>query len=85
MSSQPLAVLLRVSIHVGEYLVVDHMFRSFFVTIQECDTRVDLVLLDMLDFDVILGIDYLFPYHTILDCFSKNVTLTIHSTPLVVW
>ncbi|XP_070010054.1 uncharacterized protein [Nicotiana sylvestris] len=31
----------------------------------------------MVDFDVILGIDWLSPYHAILDCHAKTVTLAM--------
>ncbi|KAH0642064.1 hypothetical protein KY289_033038 [Solanum tuberosum] len=50
-----------------------------------CDTRADLILFNMLDFDVILGIDWLSPSRAILDYFSKTVTLAILGIPSVVW
>ncbi|KAH0646331.1 hypothetical protein KY284_034215 [Solanum tuberosum] len=55
------------------------------VTIQGRDTRADLLLLDMVDFHMILGMNWLSPYRAILDCFSKTVTLAIHGIPPVVW
>ncbi|XP_070040943.1 uncharacterized protein [Nicotiana tomentosiformis] len=47
--------------------------------------RVDLLLLSMVDFDVILGMDWLSLSHTILDCHAKNVTLAIPGLPRVKW
>ncbi|WP_311768915.1 hypothetical protein, partial [Proteus mirabilis] len=85
MRSESLAEPIHVSTPVGESLVVDQILRSCLVTIQGCDTRVDLILLDMVDFDVILGIDWLSPYRAVLDCFSKTVTLAIPGIPPVVW
>ena len=38
---------------------------------------VDLVILDLQDFDVILGIDWLASYHAFVDCFGKQVTFSI--------
>ena len=38
---------------------------------------VDLVELDILEFDVILGMDWLSAHHAVLDCFNKVVTLSI--------
>ncbi|XP_070057925.1 uncharacterized protein, partial [Nicotiana tomentosiformis] len=35
------------------------------------------LLLDMVDFDVILGMDWPSPYHAILDCHAKTVTLAM--------
>lgn len=39
----------------------------------------------MLDFDIILGMDWLVPYQAILDYYAKIVTLVKRSMPLVVW
>ncbi|XP_070032859.1 uncharacterized protein [Nicotiana tomentosiformis] len=51
-----------VSILVGESVVVDHVYSSCVFTIGSLETSVDLLLLDMVDFDVILGMDWLLPY-----------------------
>ncbi|XP_070032519.1 uncharacterized protein [Nicotiana tomentosiformis] len=48
-------------------------------------TRVDLLLLTMVDFDVILGMDWLSPYHAILDCHAKTVTLAIPGLRMIKW
>ena len=39
------------------------------------NTHVDLVILEMVDFDVILGMPWLSPNFAILDCNAKTVTL----------
>uniref|UniRef100_A0A0V0GST8 Putative ovule protein n=1 Tax=Solanum chacoense TaxID=4108 RepID=A0A0V0GST8_SOLCH len=85
MRSVSLAELVHVSTPVGESLVVDQILRSCLVTIQGCDTRVDLILLDMVDFDVILGMDWLSPYHAVLDCYAKTVTLAMPGISPVLW
>ncbi|XP_060183035.1 uncharacterized protein LOC132612990 [Lycium barbarum] len=47
---------------------------------------VDLKVLDMVDFDTtILGMDYLSPYHAILDFHAKTVTLAIPGIPGLEW
>ncbi|XP_075082100.1 uncharacterized protein LOC107791632 [Nicotiana tabacum] len=51
------------------------------VTINGFDTIVDLLLLDMVDFDVILGMDWLSPYHAIFDCHVKTMTLAMLGLP----
>lgn len=48
---------LRVSTPVGESLLVNQVFKSCLVTIQGCDTQADLILLNMLIFYAILGMD----------------------------
>lgn len=46
-----------VSTPVGDSIMVDRVHRSYIVVIGGIETRVDLLLLDMVDFDVILGMD----------------------------
>ncbi|WMV29409.1 hypothetical protein MTR67_022794, partial [Solanum verrucosum] len=51
---------------------------------QEYDTWAGLIVLGMLDFDVIMGMDWLSPYRSILDCFAKTITLPMPSVRSVV-
>ena len=39
----------------------------------------------MVDFDVILDMDWLSPYHAVLDCNAKTVTLAMPGVPRVEW
>ncbi|XP_070046593.1 uncharacterized protein [Nicotiana tomentosiformis] len=64
---------------VGDSIVVYHV--SCVVSIGSLETSVDLLLLDMIDFDVILGMDWLSPYHAILGCHAKTVTLAMPGLP----
>ncbi|XP_049414692.1 uncharacterized protein LOC125877444 [Solanum stenotomum] len=80
-----MSVPIRVSTPVGEPLVVNRVYRSCLVILSGYETWVDMVLLDMLDFDVILGMDWLSPYHALLDCYAKTVTLAIPGIPRVEW
>ncbi|XP_070009767.1 uncharacterized protein [Nicotiana sylvestris] len=61
-----------VSTHMGDAIVVDRVYRLCVVTIGSLDTHVDLLLLNMVDFFVILGMDWLSPYLDILDCHAKT-------------
>ena len=49
------------------------------------NTYVDLVILEMVDFDVILGMTWLSPNFAILDCNAKTVTLAKPGTDPLVW
>ncbi|XP_070045700.1 uncharacterized protein [Nicotiana tomentosiformis] len=69
----------------GDSIIVDHVYRSCLVVIGGFKTRVDLLVLSMVNFDVILGIDWLSPYHAILDCHAKMVTLVIPGLPWLEW
>ena len=65
----------------GDYVVTSKMVKDFIVTIGYREMPFDLVLLDLQDFDVILGMDWLASYHTSVDCFGKRVTFSILGQP----
>ncbi|XP_070039557.1 uncharacterized protein [Nicotiana tomentosiformis] len=66
-----------VSAPFGDFIVVDHVYRSCVVTIEGYETRIALLLLIMFDFEEILGMDWLSLYHAILDCHAKTMTLAM--------
>ncbi|XP_015162433.1 uncharacterized protein [Solanum tuberosum] len=74
-----------VSTLVGDSVVADRVYRLCIVTLMGYDTHADLKVLDMVDFDVILGMDWLSSYHAILNCHSKTVTLAMLGIPIVEW
>ncbi|XP_070007953.1 uncharacterized protein [Nicotiana sylvestris] len=74
---EPLDTPVHVSTPVGDSMVVDWIYRSCVVTFYGFETRADLMLLDMINFEVILGMDWLYPYQAILDCHAKSVTLVM--------
>ena len=50
---------IRVSTPVGESVIVEKVYRSCPVTFMESNTYVHLVILEIFDFDVILGMTWL--------------------------
>ena len=68
-----------VATHLGDFVVVNKILRDCCVMIGYREMTVDLVLLDLQDFDVILGMDWLASYHAFVDCFGKIVTFNIPS------
>ena len=70
---------------VGDSVIVDRVYRPCLVTFMGYDTWVDLMILDMVDFDIILGMSWLSPYHAILDCHTKTVTLAMPGIPRLKW
>ena len=62
---------------VGDSIVTSKMLKGCLVMIGYREMPVDLVLLDLQDFDVILGMDWLASYHASVDCFRKRVTFSI--------
>ena len=54
---ESLNLLIHVSTLVGDSVVVDRVYRLCIVTLMGYDTHVDLKVLDMVDVDVILGME----------------------------
>ena len=48
-------------------------------------THAELKVLDIIDYDVILGMDLLSSYHAILKCHAKTITLPMPGIPIVEW
>ena len=63
----------------GDFVVFNKILRDCIVMIGYREMTVDLVLLDLHDFDVILGMNWLASYHASIDCFGKIVTFNIPS------
>lgn len=51
------------------------------MTFSSKHTIVDLILLDIIDFDMILGMDWLSPHYAILNCHAKTMTLSCPGLP----
>ncbi|XP_070013716.1 uncharacterized protein [Nicotiana sylvestris] len=84
-SPKPLGTPIHVSTPVGDSVVVDRIYRSCVVIFCGFETRTDLLLLDMINFEVILGMYWLFPYHTVLDCHAKTISLAMPWLPRLEW
>ena len=76
---------IRVSTPMGESVIVEKVYRSCLVTFVGNNTYVDLIILEMVDFDVILGMTWLSPNFSILDCNTKTMTLAKPGTDPLVW
>jgi hypothetical protein len=44
------------------------------VSLAGYETKIDLIPLELQDFDIILGIDWLSKYKALIDCYEKTVT-----------
>ena len=66
---------MRVSLPAGDPLVLDRVVRDSRVLIRGQEFPEDLVALDMRDFDVVLGMDWLSCHRATLDCYKKEVKL----------
>ena len=73
--TQPLRGCMRVSLLVGDPLFSYRVVRDSRVLIGGQEFPADLVALDMRNFDIVLGIDWLSRHRATLDCYKKEVKL----------
>ena len=73
--TQPLEGRMRVSLPAGDLLLANRVVRDSRVLIEGQEFPTDLVALDMRDFDVVLGMDWLSRHKATLDCYKKEVKL----------
>ena len=71
--TQPLEGRMRVSLPARDTLFSDRVVRDSKVLIGGQEFPGDLVALDMRDFDVVLGMDWLSRHRATLDCYKKEV------------
>jgi hypothetical protein len=64
-----------VSTPLGENIHIDDIYRGVKLYIEGLELRVDLMPLELYDFDLILGMDWLSKYKAQMDCFTKMVTI----------
>ena len=66
---------MRVSFPTGDPLFSDRVVKDSRVLIGGQEFPTDLVALDMRDFDVVLGMDWLSRHRATVDCYKKEVKL----------
>ncbi|XXG53375.1 hypothetical protein AAC387_Pa03g1473 [Persea americana] len=77
MPFRELDYILIVTAPVGKQVVCRTYYPNFPVLLGEVNLQADLIILDLHDFDVILGMDWLDKYHATMDCFSKAITFKL--------
>ena len=60
---------LSVATPMGDSLVCNSMLKSCVIQIEDREMLSNLILMDMYDYDVILGMVWLATYHASVDCF----------------
>ena len=58
---------------VGEMLLVKHMYNSCVIIIVDRETLADLIVLESLELEIILGVNWLVAYHVTIDCYAKII------------
>ena len=67
-----LNVHVKISTPMGDCQLIDHIYKSCVIRLCDRECLVDLLPLEMHDFDLILRMDWLGPYHVSMDCFVKE-------------
>ena len=71
--SQPIDCSIVVSLPTGDSRLAESVYMDSRVIIGGQEFMADLILLDIHDFDVILGMDWLSRHHAIVDCYEKRL------------
>ncbi|XP_070046659.1 uncharacterized protein [Nicotiana tomentosiformis] len=74
-----------ISTPVGEFIMVARVYRGCIVSVRGRDTVADLIELGMVDFDVIIGMDWLYSFFAKLDCRTRTVRFEFPSEWVVEW
>ncbi|KAL0394598.1 UNVERIFIED_CONTAM: Retrovirus-related Pol polyprotein from transposon [Sesamum latifolium] len=83
--SSPLGYNLMVYLPVGGVVVVNSVRKGSLVRIGDVTFPVDLVVMDLKEFDVILGMDWLAQHRAMVDCYKKEVMIESSGQPKVLF
>ncbi|XP_070002620.1 uncharacterized protein [Nicotiana sylvestris] len=79
--SKPLVV----SIPIGDSMIARRVYRGCTVMICSCQTSANLFELEIVDFDVIMGMDWLASCYANVDCRTKMVSIQFPGEPVIEW
>ena len=74
-----------VSVPNGDIMISERIVLSSRLVIQNMDFPADLIVLDIHDFDIVLGMDWLSKHRATLDCYKKEVILVRPEEPGVIF
>ncbi|XP_070054504.1 uncharacterized protein [Nicotiana tomentosiformis] len=74
-----------ISTPIGESIMAARVYRDCVVTVYGRDTMADLIELGMIDFDVIMGMDWLYSCFAKLDCRARINRLEFPNEPAIEW
>ncbi|XP_070039402.1 uncharacterized protein [Nicotiana tomentosiformis] len=74
-----------VSTPIGDSVVVKRVYRGCIIVVHSRSTVEDLIELDMVEFDIIMGMDWLASCHANVDCRSKIVRFQFPGEPVLEW
>lgn len=81
----PLDVIIYVYTPIEDSLLVDQVYTYLIMTFASHETMVNLHFIDMIDFYVIMGMDWLSFYHVFIDCYAMILTLALSCMTKIAW
>ena len=82
---RPTECCMVVSLPTGNSLIANRVYRRSKVTIASHESKADLIVLDIHDFDIILGMDWLAKHRATVDCYRKEVQFSQPGEPEVIF
>ena len=73
------------SIPIGESIIAERVYRDCPVSINHTNTMANIVELNMVDFDVILIMDWIHACYASIDCRTRVFKLQIPNEPVIEW
>ncbi|KAH0672236.1 hypothetical protein KY284_023323 [Solanum tuberosum] len=84
-SPETLSEPFSVSTPVGDPVIARRVYKNYPITVSQKVTSADLVELEMVDFDVIIGMDWLHSYYASIDCRTRIVHFLFPDEPILEW
>ncbi|KAL0395017.1 UNVERIFIED_CONTAM: hypothetical protein Slati_4467900 [Sesamum latifolium] len=78
--NSPLGYNLTVYLPVGGGVIVNSVRKGSLVRIGDVTFPVDLIVMDLKEFDVILGMDWLAQHRAVVDCYKKEVMMNLQAS-----
>ena len=82
---RPIECSMVVSLPTGDLLIANRVSRGSKVTIASHEFEADLIVPDIHDFDIILGMDWLAKHRSTVDCYRKEVQFSQPGEPEVIF
>lgn len=67
---------------ISESIIARRVYKSYVLFFLHWDTLVEL---DRVDFDAVLGMDWLHSFYATLDCRTRRVTFSFSNKPILEW
>ncbi|KAL0320172.1 UNVERIFIED_CONTAM: Retrovirus-related Pol polyprotein from transposon opus [Sesamum radiatum] len=83
--NSPLGYNLMVRLPVGGGVMVKNIRKGISIKIGEINLFLDLIVMDLREFDVVLGMDWLAQNKAVVDCYKKEVVIESSGEPRVVF